>query len=667
MRGASEMPRIGVFVCHCGVNIAATVDVERVRDELAKHPGVVYSTDYRYMCSDPGQKLIQDAIKEHHLTGVVVAACSPSMHEPTFRAACAAAGLNPYLCEMANIREHCSWVHQDKEAATRKAIELVRIMVEKVKRNHELHPIHIDVTKRALIIGGGIAGIQAALDIADAGYEVVLVEREPSIGGHMAQLSETFPTLDCSQCILTPKMVQVRQHPKIKLYTYSVVEDVKGYIGNFEVTVRKKARSVREDLCTGCGLCMQRCPARRDGIPSEFDRGLGTRPAIYTPFPQAVPNVPVIDREHCRYFTEGKCRVCERVCPAKAIDYEQQDELITEKVGAIIVATGYELISPSLYGEYGGGRFKDVIDSLQFERLLSASGPTGGRILRPSDGKEAKVVVFIACVGSRDRAKGIPYCSKICCMYIAKHALLFKHRVHDGESYVFYMDIRAGGKGYDEFVRRAIEEEGACYIRGRVSRIYESNGKLVVKGMDTLSGKLIEVEADLVVLATAMRPSDGFEELARKLRIPYDEHGFFSEAHPKLRPVETTTAGVFLAGACQAPKDIPDSVAQASAAAAKVLSLFGMPRIEREPTIAVVNEMTCTGCFDCERVCPYNAIERKEIRDRRGTLLKVVSSVNPGLCEGCGACVAACRNKSIELRGFSDEQVFAQLSAVATW
>lgn len=659
------MPRIGVFICHCGVNIAATVDVERVRDELAKHPGVVYSTDYRYMCSDPGQKVIQDAIREHHLTGVVVAACSPSMHEPTFRAACAAAGLNPYLCEMANIREHCSWVHQDREAATRKAIELVRIMVEKVKRNHELHPIHIDVTKRALVIGGGIAGIQAALDIADAGYEVVLVEREPSIGGHMAQLSETFPTLDCSQCILTPKMVQVRQHPKIKLYTYSVVEGVQGYVGNFEVTIRKKARSVREDLCTGCGLCMQRCPARRDMIPSEFDRGLGTRPAIYTPFPQAVPNVPVIDREHCRYFTEGRCRVCERVCPVKAIDYEQQDELITEKVGAIVVATGYELISPSLYGEYGGGRFKDVIDGLQFERLLSASGPTGGRILRPSDGKEAKVVVFIACVGSRDRAKGIPYCSKICCMYIAKHALLFKHRVHDGECYVFYMDIRAGGKGYDEFVRRAIEEEGACYIRGRVSRIYESNGKLVVKGMDTLSGKLIEVEADLVVLATAMHPSDGFEELARKLRISYDEHGFFSEAHPKLRPVETTTAGVFLAGACQAPKDIPDSVAQASAAAAKVLSLFGMPRIEREPTIAVVNEMTCTGCFDCERVCPYNAIERKEIRDRRGNLIKVVSSVNPGLCEGCGACVAACRNKSIDLRGFSDEQVFAQLAAIA--
>lgn len=660
------MPRIGVFVCHCGINIASIVDVEKVRDALAKHPGVAYSVDYRYMCSDPGQKMIQDAIREHKLTGVVVAACSPQMHEVTFRSACAVAGLNPYLCEMANIREHCSWVHTDKEAATQKAIELVRMMVEKVKRNQELQPIYIEVTKRALVIGGGVAGIQAALDIADAGYEVILVEREPSIGGHMAQLSETFPTLDCSQCILTPKMVQVRKHPNIKLYTYSEIEEVQGYIGNFEVTIRKRARSVREDLCTGCGICQQRCPARRDNILSEFDRGLTTRPAIYVPFPQAVPNVPVIDREHCRYFLTGKCRVCERVCPANAIDYEQQDELITEKVGAIIVATGYELISPQLYGEYGGGRFMDVIDGLQFERLLSASGPTGGKVLRPSDGKEAKVVVFIACVGSRDRAKGIPYCSKICCMYIAKHTILFKHRVHDGECYVFYMDIRAGGKGYDEFVRRAIEEEGACYLRGRVSRIYEKNDKLVVMGMDTLSGKLVEVEADLVVLATAMRPADGWEELARKLRLSYDAFGFYAEAHPKLRPVETNTAGIFLAGACQAPKDIPDAVAQASGAASKVLSLFGRDEFEREPLIAEVNEQTCVGCFDCERVCPYGAIERKEIRDRRGNLIKVVSSVNPGICEGCGACVSACRNGSIDLRGFNDEQVFAQLSAIAT-
>ncbi len=656
------MARIGVFICHCGENIARTVDVAKVRDALAKHPGVVHAVDYRYMCSAPGQELIRNAIVEKKLTGVVVAACSPHMHEPTFRKACAAVGLNPYLCEMANIREHCSWVHSDREKATEKAIELVRFLVEKVKRNRPLEPIRVPITKRALVVGGGIAGIQAALDIANGGYEVILVERQPSIGGHMAQLSETFPTLDCSQCILTPKMVEVRQHPNIKLLTYSEVEDVKGYVGNFEVTIRKKARYVNEEVCTGCGACIQRCPQKR--IPSEFDRGLGRRTAIYIPFPQAVPNIPVIDREHCAYFRRGGCRLCEKECPRGAIDFNQQDQLLTEKVGAIILATGYDLISPDIYSEYGGGRYKDVVDGLQFERLLSASGPTNGEILRPSDGKEVKSVVFISCVGSRDRAKGIPYCSKICCMYAAKHAILFKHKVHDGQAFVFYMDVRAAGKGYEEFVRRAVEEEGVVYLRGRVSKIYQQDGKLVVRGVDTLSGMPVEIPADLVVLATAIKASDGIVELAQKLGVPVDEHGFLSEAHPKLRPVETQVAGVFLAGACQAPKDIPDTVAQASGAASKVLSMFAQDAIEREPTIAKVNEQTCIGCFECQRACPYRAIERKEIRDRQGNLVKVVAYVNPGLCAGCGACTVACRNHSVDLEGFAEEQMFAELSAI---
>ncbi len=656
------MARIGVFICHCGENIARTVDVAKVRDALAKHPGVVHAVDYRYMCSAPGQELIRNAIVEKKLTGVVVAACSPHMHEPTFRKACAAVGLNPYLCEMANIREHCSWVHSDREKATEKAIELVRFLVEKVKRNRPLEPIRVPVTKRALVVGGGIAGIQAALDIANGGYEVILVERQPSIGGHMAQLSETFPTLDCSQCILTPKMVEVRQHPNIKLLTYSEVEDVKGYVGNFEVTIRKKARYVNEEVCTGCGACIQRCPQKR--IPSEFDRGLGRRTAIYIPFPQAVPNIPVIDREHCAYFRRGGCRLCEKECPRGAIDFNQQDQLLTEKVGAIILATGYDLISPDIYSEYGGGRYRDVIDGLQFERLLSASGPTNGEVLRPSDGKEVKSVVFISCVGSRDRAKGISYCSKICCMYVAKHAILFKHKVHDGQAFVFYMDVRAAGKGYEEFVRRAVEEEGVVYLRGRVSKIYHQDGKLVVRGVDTLSGMPVEIPADLVVLATAIKASDGIVELAQKLGVPVDEHGFLSEAHPKLRPVETQVAGVFLAGACQAPKDIPDTVAQASGAASKVLSMFAQDAIEREPTIAKVNEQTCVGCFECQRACPYRAIERKEIRDRQGNLVKVVAYANPGLCAGCGACTVACRNHSVDLEGFAEEQMFAELSAI---
>ncbi|HIE52778.1 MAG TPA: CoB--CoM heterodisulfide reductase iron-sulfur subunit A family protein, partial [Armatimonadetes bacterium] len=496
---------------------------------------------------------------------------------------------------------------------------------------------------------------------------VVLVEKEPSIGGHMAQLSETFPTLDCSQCILTPRMVEVKNHPHITLYTYAQVEKVEGYIGNFTVTIRKKARSVNEERCTGCGLCQEKCPqgkSRRVYIPSEFEAGLSRRAAIYIPFPQAVPNLPVIDREHCRYFLEGKCRVCEKTCPANAIDFEQEDTFVTEQVGAIVVATGYEVMSPEVYPEYGGGQYRDVITGLQFERLLSASGPTGGEVRRPSDGKVPEKVVFIACAGSRDKSKGVPYCSKICCMYTAKHAMLYKHKVHHGQAYVFYMDIRAGGKNYEEFVRRTVEEEGVVYLRGRVSRIYEKNGQLVVKGADTLSGSQVEIAADLVVLATAILPPSGIESLAQMLNVPYDEYGFLSEAHPKLRPVETNSAGVFLAGACQAPRDIPDAVAQASGAASKVLSLFAADELEREPTIARVREETCIGCFDCERVCAYGAIERKEIRDREGNLIKLVSQVNEGVCTGCGACVVTCRSHSIDLAGFSDEQIYAEIAAV---
>ena len=664
------MAKIGVFVCHCGENIGRTVDCAEVARRAETIPGVVHAVDYKYMCSDPGQRLIIDAVKEKELDGVVVASCSPHMHEKTFREAVATAGLNPFLCEMANIREHCSWVHEDKAEATDKASDLVRIMVEKVKRNRPLLPIRVPVTKRALVIGGGIAGIQTALDIANAGVEVVLVEKEPSIGGHMAQLSETFPTLDCSQCIMTPRMVEVRQHPKIKLYTYSEVEEVDGYIGNFTVKIKKKARSVDLDKCTGCGVCTTKCPSK--GIPNEFDRGLGTRRAIYVPFPQAVPNVPVIDRERCKYFQTGKCGVCAKVCQTGAIDYEQVDEIVEESVGAIVVATGFELYSVGRdgeeghigYGEYGYGEDPDIIDGLQFERLASASGPTSGEIQRPSDGKIPKKVVFIQCVGSRDEAKGITYCSKICCMYTAKHAILYKHKVHDGQACIFYMDVRAGGKGYEEFVRRAVEEDGALYLRGRVSEVVRVGDKLLVRGADTLVGRPVELEADLVVLATAIKPQPGIEALAQKLRVSYDDYHFFKEVHPKLRPVESSSAGIFLAGACQAPRDIPDSVAMASAAASKVLGLFGTDELEREPLVAHVNETTCVGCFQCEKVCAYGAIERYEIKDRKGNLIKVVAKVNEGVCQGCGTCQATCPSKSVELEGFTDEEIFAEIQAV---
>ena len=672
------MSRIGVFVCHCGENIARTVDVERVSEALARHPGVVHAEDYKYMCSDPGQNLVKKTIREKNLDGVVVAACSPHMHEKTFRRAAASEGLNPFLCEMANIREQCSWIHEDKEAATQKAIDLVRMIVEKVKENGPLEMVHIPVERKALVIGGGIAGIQAALDIADGGRDVILVEKSPSIGGHMAQLSETFPTLDCSQCILTPRMVEAYQHPRIELLTYSEVDEVDGYIGNFEVTIRKKARYVDEDKCNGCGECQKVCPSKK--ILSEFDAGLGKRTAIYVPFPQAVPNIPVIDNEKCTLFRarakgvkKDVCMKCVKVCGREAIDFDMEDTFVKRKVGAIVVATGYELYDigkkqdsaeVSGYGEYGYGRIPDVIDGLQFERLASASGPTGGAIVRPSDGKTPETIVFLQCVGSRDPAKGVEYCSKICCMYTAKHTMLYKHKVHDGQAYVFYMDIRATGKGYDEFTRRAIEEEGAIYLRGRVSKMYRDGDVIKVHGFDTLSGEPIVLDADMVVLATAVKPQPGIQELAQTLSVSYDRYGFLNEAHPKLRPLETNTAGVYLAGACQAPRDIPDSVAMASGAAAKILSLFSNEQLEREPTVAVVDPTVCTGCFHCERVCPYGAIEREEIRDRKGNLIKIVAKVNRGMCQGCGTCQATCPSKSVELEGFTDQQIYAAINVL---
>jgi len=665
------MSRIGVFVCHCGENISRTVDVERVARAAEQISGVAIAFDYKYMCSDPGQNLLKKAVAEHNLDGIVVAACSPRMHEKTFRKAADAAGLNPYLVEMANIREHCSWVHEDKEEATAKATEIVTMLVERVKMNRKLQPITVPVTKRALVIGGGIAGIQAALDIADCGHHVVLVEREPSIGGHMAQLSETFPTLDCSQCIMTPKMVDVANHPNITLHTYSEIENVDGYIGNFQVTIKKKARSVDMDKCTGCGVCMAKCPQKK--IPNSFDKNLGFRPAIYVPFPQAVPNTPVIDRENCTYFKSGKCGVCAKVCGPGAVDYTQEDQLVVENIGAIVVATGFELYSIAEkpkgseikgYGEFGHGKIPDVIDGMTFERLASASGPTGGKILRPSDGKEPQSVVFVQCVGSRAREKGISYCSKICCMYTAKHTMLYHHKVHDGQAYVFFMDARTPGKGYDEFWRRSIEEENAVYIRGAVSRLYEKGDKIVVMGSDISLGIQVEIEADMVVMATAVQPRTGAELLAQKLGISYDKYNFYSEAHAKLRPVECATAGVYLAGACQGPKDIPDTVSQASAAAAKVMTLFARDELEREPIVAKVFEKNCVACFACKKVCPYGAVEEKEIRDRNGNLVKVVAWVNPGVCGGCGTCQATCPSKSVELDGYTDEQIMAQIEAL---
>ncbi len=645
------MKRTGVFICHCGINIAGTVDVKKVAEELSKHPGVVHSEDYVYMCSDPGQNLIEQAIKEKKLDGVVVACCSPNLHETTFRNASKRAGLNSFRCEIANIREQCSWVHKDKAKATQKATKIARSVVEKVRQNESLDALSVPVTRRALVVGGGISGIQSALDLANSGFEVILVERNPSIGGHMIQLSETFPTLDCSQCILTPKMVEVSKHPLIKLMTYSEIQDVSGYVGNFKVKILKKPTYVDPAKCTLCDECTKVCPIV---VPNEFDLGLTGRRAIYIPFPQAIPASYTLDDKNCPDpFTTIACGKCADVCKPKAIDYDQKPQIIEVEVGAIIVATGFDLYDKENMAEYGFGKYADVLDGLQFERLCSASGPTKGQILRPSDHQEPKEVVFIQCSGSRDPENHCAYCSKICCMYTAKHAMLYKHHVHDGQAYIFYIDIRSGGKGYEEFVQRAVEDDGVVYLRGKVSKVFEEKGKIMVWGVDTLTGKDIEIAADMVVLAQAMRPSTGAQELAKKLKLALDKDGFLAEAHPKLRPVESVTSGMFLAGAAQAPKDIPEAVAQASGAAAKAVTILSQDRLFHSPTVAKVINNLCTGCGMCVAVCPYDALALKDGK----------AAVNEVLCEGCGTCTATCLRSAIQVKNLTQNQVAEMINA----
>lgn len=648
--------RIGVFVCHCGSNIGGTVDVPGVAEVARAYPDVVFASDTMYACSEPGQAAIVDAIREHALDGVVVASCTPRMHEPTFRRTVERAGLNRYMFEMANIREHVSWIGKDREANSNKAAELVRMAVEKLRLNAPLYPKSFDVTKRVLVIGGGVAGIQAALDCADGGVEVVLVERESTIGGKMAKLDKTFPTVDCSSCILGPKMVDVAQHPNIRLYAHAEVESISGYVGNFTVNIRRKATYVDWELCTGCGLCMEKCPSRKS--PDAFNEHVGVTTAINIPFPQAIPKKAIIDPTACRQFVKGKCGVCAKMCPTGAIRYDMEDEIVVEDVGAIVTATGYDLFDHTRYAEYGGGRYPDVITSLQYERLLSASGPTGGHVRRPSDGREPKTVVFIQCVGSRDRSVDRPYCSGFCCMYTAKQAVLTKDHIPDSRSYVFYMDIRAPGKMYEEFTRRAMEEYGVQYVRGRVSMIVPQGDTYLVRGVDTLMGEQVEVPADLVVLAVGAESSRGAPQLAEKLRISYDNYGFFMESHCKLRPVETNTAGVYLAGSCQGPKDIPSSVAQGSAAASKVLGLFARGKLESDPQISQVDVRRCIGCGKCITTCPYGAIEWMELRGE--TKARVIETV----CQGCGICTVTCPQGAIQLQHFTDNQILAEVNAL---
>ena len=653
------MQRIGVFVCWCGSNIAGTVDVKAVAEALKSEPGVVFSTNYQYMCSEAGQNIVKDAVKEHNLTGVVICSCSPRMHEATFRKAVASVGLNPYMLEVANIREQCSWIHKDMATGTEKAIILARAAVAKVCLNAPLIAGESPVKKRALVIGGGIAGIQTALDIADAGFEVDIVEKNATIGGKMAQIDKTFPTLDCAACILTPKMVDVAQHEKINIYAYSEVDAVKGFVGNFNVTIRKKARYVKEDVCTGCGLCTEKCPQRK--VPNEFNLGMDNRRAIYIPFAQAVPKVATIDANYCTMLKTGKCGVCSKVCTAGAIDYKQKDELVEREYGAIVVATGFNPIKLDNFDEYAYSQSSDVITSLEFERLTNAAGPTAGKLLRPSDGKHPHTIVFVQCVGSRDTSGcGKPYCSKICCM-------LTREKYPDTDVYVFYIDVRTPGKNFDEFYRRAVEEYGVHYIKGMVGKVAPEGDKLMVQASDLIANEQLHIAADLVVLAAAIEPDKSARPLATMLTASMDTNDFFTEAHPKLRPVESPTAGVFLSGTCQGPKDIPETVSQAGAAAAKVIGLLAKDKLTCNPCVAHSDEMMCNGCSSCEKVCPYGAITYvdKEFRmPDRTVQVRRVASVNEAVCQGCGACTVACPSGAMDLKGFSNSQIMAEVDAI---
>lgn len=668
------MERIGVFVCHCGTNIAGTVDVKKVAEELGKVDGVVFSTNYTYMCSSAGQQMIEEHIKNDKLTGVVLCSCSPRMHEKTFRACAQRAGLNAYKVEVANIREQCSWVLKNPEEATEKAIALGKAAIAKTILDTPLIEGETPVTKRALVIGGGIAGITAALDIADAGFPVDIVEKKTTVGGKMAMLDKTFPTLDCASCIVTPKMTEVSQNPNIRILSYSEVCGVKGYIGNFQIDIKRHPRYVDETKCTGCGACIEACPNKK--VPNEFNLNLNTRKAINIPFAQAVPKVASIDEGYCLHMKglkNGKdnvCGFCEKACAAGAINFNQKEEIITEKYGAIIVATGYNPIDLKKFDEYAYSQSPDVVSSLEFERLCNASGPTNGHLLRPSDGKEPKNIVFVQCVGSRcsaDSSKGHEYCSKVCCMYTAKHAILTRDHYPDTNCYVFYIDVRTPGKNFDEFYRRAVEQYGVHYIKGQVGKVTPlSDGTLDVQGSDLILNKQVHIKADMVVLAASIEADKSARPLATMLTTSMDNNDFFLEAHAKLRPVESPTAGIFLAGCCQGPKDIPETVAQSSGAAAKAICLLVKDKLKNNPCTAHPNENACNGCGQCANVCPYGAISYidKDFRGpNRTTITRHVSQVNTAMCQGCGACTVACPSGAMDLNGFSNKQILAEVDA----
>jgi heterodisulfide reductase subunit A len=642
----NEKPRVGVYICHCGGNISDTVDMEKVREAIARIEGVEIAETNEYVCSSPGQDMIKQGIEDNDLDRIVVASCSPRMHLETFKRTVSEAGLNPYLFEMANIREQCSWVHDDRDLATEKAIDIIRGAVNRAIHLEELKPQRMDVKRSILVVGGGIAGISAAIEIADKGYEVYLIEKSPSIGGHMAQLSKTFPTLDCSACTLAPKMVYVSQHPNVKIITMSEPIAVSGSPGNYDVIIKKRPRYVDEDKCTSCGECAKVCPVR---VPSKFDEGLTQERSIYLPFTQAIPNSYVIDKENCLFLTRGVCKLCERFCKGDAVDFEQEEETFELNVGAIIVSTGYEQIDSSIFGQYNFGKHPNIVTNLQFERIaIQGFG-------RPSDGKPPKKVAFILCAGSRDAEKGVKYCCKIGCMNAIKESILLDKAVTNAESWIFYTDVRAHGKGYEEFYATAREHK-INFVRGRVADIIPLNDdKILVRAEDTLLGARVQQTFDLVVLQAAIIPRSGTQELARVIGVPTGSDGFFLERHHKLRPVDTTREGIYICGCAVGPKDIRETTLEAMGTASKVATFIGKGEFLTSPQIAFIMPEKCNLCEVCIEVCPVAAIE----------LVDGVVKIDPVTCIGCGLCVPKCPEEAIDLNHYTEDQLLEQIRGIS--